>query len=376
MSKMKVKGIIGQNILKIFGILPIKNKIVFSSFLGDRYGGIPAEIFEKVKENNLDFKCIWLLNDVDKKIAGATCAKYMSFKALFHLATSRIWIDDVRKREWVVKRKGQYYIQTWHGLGPCLKKVELDAKEYLSEGYIDSIYNDSRMADLFISDCEWRVNNYRTAFNYEGEILKSAPVINRIKQKQADIDKRVRDSLGIGMDTKMLFYAPTFRDDGAIDCYNVDFESVCSALERRDGCKWCVVVRLHPLLAEKQDFISYSDKIINGTNYKSFEELLLVTNAFMTDYSGTIFQAMYLQKEMYIFAKDLEEYEKKNRSLYFSFEDLGLNVARNIDELLECISSYNKSIAEHSMCIVNEMFGYFDTEKDYLDRIIQIIENH
>ncbi len=113
------------------------------------------------------------MQDDTIKIDGAKVVKETSMKAIYHLATAKLWIDNSRKREWIIKRKGQYYVQTWHG-NVCIKTIEKDAEDYLDKPYIRCAKHDSQMADLMISGSKFRTKNYRSAFYYKGKYWSTA----------------------------------------------------------------------------------------------------------------------------------------------------------------------------------------------------------
>ena len=52
------------------------------------------------------------------------------------------------------------------------EEKEDEEQEEESKTYVKDAINDTKMADLFISDCKWQDDNYRNAFWYKGEILK------------------------------------------------------------------------------------------------------------------------------------------------------------------------------------------------------------
>ena len=85
--------------------------------------------------------------------------------------TAKVWVDSNRKEGYIRKRKGQFYIQTWHG-GVPLKKIEGDCEEYLGEVYIQRAKWDSAMTDLYLSNGGFCTDMYRRAFWYTGEILE------------------------------------------------------------------------------------------------------------------------------------------------------------------------------------------------------------
>lgn len=77
----------------------------------------------------------------------------------------------MRKDFSVRKRKGQYYIMTWHGgIGP--KKIEREAENQLDKFYIKKAKHDSQMVDLMIAESDFTYRKYRTMLWYNGEILK------------------------------------------------------------------------------------------------------------------------------------------------------------------------------------------------------------
>lgn len=374
---MKLNGFCLKALMYFFGIFPLTNKIVFSSFLGKRYSGNPKEIYEYLLKNqSIDANYIWLLDD-DKYSENVKSVPYISIRALYHLSTAKIWVDDVRKWAWVRKRKNQFYIQTWHGAGPCLKKIELDATNMLDSYYVKSLQKDSRNANLFISECEWRTKNIKSAFNYSGEIIKCCPRIKVYEYKKNEIQKKIKNIFSIEDKSKILLYAPTFRDDGSTSAFDLDYHKILSTLEDRDKVEWYVIVRLHPSLMEKQNLVNYDKHIINGTDYDSFEELLVSSDAFISDYSGTLFQSVYLEKETYIYAKDYLEYTSNNRELYFSLEEIGIPIAQLNDELIEFIKDYNKEkeVIKQKMKEFNKRIGYYDNYPEYNQLIVEKICN-
>ena len=120
-----------------FAWLPVdENKIVVNNQTGNSYGCNPKYIIEELIKQNCKFKIVWLTNpevdknDFDKSIK---LVKFKSLRALFELATAKIWIDNNRKsyhlRKGLRKKENQIYIQTWHGsLG--IKRIDMDVKAF------------------------------------------------------------------------------------------------------------------------------------------------------------------------------------------------------------------------------------------------------
>lgn len=65
---------------------------------------------------------------------GVRPVEYRSVASVKELQTAAVWIDNARKN-YGTKRKGQLYIQTWHG-GPGVKRIEKDVASELGERYV------------------------------------------------------------------------------------------------------------------------------------------------------------------------------------------------------------------------------------------------
>ena len=340
-------------------IFPVKkNKIVFSSFFGAKYNDNPKAISDELLKRK-DIQQIWLLpKDVPHPDTIKTVPP-SSVAALYHLATAKVWIDNSRKRGYVRKRKSQFYIQTWHG-GVGFKSVEGGAVETLKERYIEAAKNDSKMADAFISECEWKTQQYRRDFWYSGEIIKCGmPRSDIFFKDQNAISEKVRSALGINLNKRIVLYAPTFRKDNGMEAYNIDYDRLCDALEKKYGGKWCVVVRLHPEVSSKADFIRYNDRVVNGTVYEDINEILVASQFLISDYSSCIFDALFCKKKVILYAPDIEQYNAEDRHLTFKFDELPMAIARDNDELTHIINTFDDNAFEERRASFIEKMGYY-----------------
>ena len=159
-------------ILYAFRMFPIdKQKYVFSSYFSTKYNDNPRAIFEAMRSMHPEKKYIWLLRDTSINIDDAIVINANSLKALYHLATAKCWIDNCRKRSWVVKRSQQKYVQTWHG-GIALKRVEADVEDKLPHLYVKAAKRDSKMADVFLSGSKWQTESIKRSYWYDGTVLE------------------------------------------------------------------------------------------------------------------------------------------------------------------------------------------------------------
>ncbi|MBP5158976.1 MAG: CDP-glycerol glycerophosphotransferase family protein [Lachnospiraceae bacterium] len=278
--------------------------------------------------------------------------------AIWNLATARVWIDCNRKEPYILKRPGQYYIQTWHGSLP-LKKIENDCAELLGKKYMKNAKRDSRMADLFISNSEFCDRLYRRAFLYEGEIarLGSARLDGLILPDAKRIGRaktRLLDRFAAN-DVKLAVVAPTFRDgEGAASPFEaLDLERLADVLSRRFGGTFKIVVRSHPLDKTRPE--SLPDCAVWGGDSGDLYELLEIADVLVTDYSNTLFEYAYAGRPVFLFAQDVKEYAG-SRGMYFDYEELPYPHAKNMDELADAVLGYDEK-------------AYRARQKEFFDRI-------
>lgn len=352
-------------------------KIVVMSYYGGGYGDNGKAIVRSLLEKAPGLDIVWV-GRPDTEASIPQPLRYVRFRSMayyYELATAKVWIDNSRKGADVVKRRGQFYMQTWHG-SVALKRIEKDAQSHLSTGYLEDARHDSRMADVILSGCGFFTRLIRRAFWYDGEILEcGTPRLDKLFA--AGSDRSALRKLGIPDDKKVVLYAPTFRSNGVVDCYLRDFAQVLSALKARTGEDWAAAVRLHPNAARKANWISYSDTVINATSLPDLYELLPVADLVISDYSSLIFEAGMLNKPVFLYATDVESYGL-DRNFYFRLEELPFPLARNTVELLKIIGSFDENVYLERLEAFNDSIDYFEkgtASETAANRILEVIDN-
>lgn len=357
-----IRGLVGNIFMRLCGLLPLQDKIVFSSFNGKSFSDNPRAIYEEIRSQYGDkYKYIWLMQDKKVKISGVKVVKFPSLSEAYHLATAKLWIDNVRKRNWIVKRKGQYYVQTWHG-DLALKKIELDAADKLDTIYVNDAKHDSQIADLFISACKWSTDNFREAFWYDGKILEyGTPRSEILYKQQAPIRKKVIDSFGLNGDVKLLLYVPTFRNADSYKSYTIDYKKTVQALKQKFGGEWKVLVRFHPNINEKANLDPDIDYVINATDYEVTNELIAACDILITDYSSCMFDGMQAKKKVFLYASDIDEYNGE-RGMYFSFEELPFSLAQTNEQLEKNIIDFDEDKYIEEVHFFMNRINFFNNE--------------
>ena len=341
MSRMKI--IFCLLLFRSFWIFPIKkHKIVFTCFNGKGYGDSGKAICDYM--NGKDLTIVWLVDNIqdDSFPEWVKPVKNTFFGRAYHLATAKIWVDNCRKQPYIRKRRQQFYIQTWHGGFP-LKKIEKAVEDKLQEYYILSAKNDSRMIDVLLSNNAFLTRIFKNDFWYDGRIIECGCPRNDVFFKSNSvIENKIRDVFNISKDKKICLYAPTFRADGSLDAYNIDFKQLKIALKKKFGNNWVIIVRLHPNISKKGDALANcDDDIVNASEYGDMQELLVASDFMITDYSSCIFDYAITRKNCCIYASDIDDYFN-NRGFYIHLNECPFRIATDNKELIDTIEGFNE----------------------------------
>lgn len=348
---------------QIFRLLPIKeNKVVFMSYYGRGYSDNPKYIAEEMMKQNLDMQYVWVVTDEKKNDlpSNFVMTKLHSCSYIYHMSTAKIWIDNARKY-YCVKKKGQIYIQTWHG-GFGLKKIEKDVEDRLDKDYIKMAKRDAKQTDIMLSNSRTLTNLYRTSFWYEnGEILeKGLPRNDRLFCYEEEEVGVIRKKIGIPSEVKICLYAPTFRKGKNLDVYNLDYERCIKNLEKYFGGKWIVLLRLHPNIFNLSNNMMYNrEKIYNVSYYNDIQDLYIISDLAITDYSSIMFDFMLLRRPCFLYASDVNEY-RKERDFFVSLDSLPFPLAQNNNELEKIIESFNENRYYKEINRFKEYHGFCD----------------
>ncbi len=316
--------------------LPVnRHKIVLNNFQGRGYGDSPKYIAEEIIRQKLPYDLVWLVADLNMELpSGIRKVKLQSVRASYELSTAKVIISNVKVALPYHKKRSQFYIQTWHG-SMAFKAIEKDAQEKLNPNYLKETIADSKQINLFLSCNSVQTQEIQTIFWYDGEIFESGSPRNDMLYKPIQYKDAVKRKLGMEPSTKVVLYAPTFRDDFRTDVYNLDLALVSKSLSDSLGGEWRMLVRLHPNVM-KENIVKLTPDSIDVTSYPDMQELLLVADVLITDYSTIIYDMAIMRKVILLYAPDLDDY-KNNRGLKPIYFNLPSRINQSNDELMEYI---------------------------------------
>ena len=121
---------------------------------------------------------------------------------------------------------------------------------------------------------------------------------------------------------RVVLFAPTFRGEGNKDAYYPgDAFDVGRFMEAMPS-DVILIIKNHPFVREPI-FIpkEYADRVLDLTGKEHINDLMLLCDLLITDYSSCIFEAAILKLPMLFYAFDLSEYEE-TRDFYFDYEEM------------------------------------------------------
>lgn len=298
---------------------------------------------------------------------------YFSIDYLKEISTAKIIISNIRIGPlfYFNKRKGQFYIQTWHS-SVRLKKIEGDAAETLGEDYIEHAKEDSSKCDLIISGCDFSTNIFANSFWYDGKILKcGTPRCDILLDNSCKAFDKVRTFYGLNTETQIVLYAPTFRDNCDDELHGIPAAELITALQKHFGSNWVFLYRLHPNLEKTVE--SPMKDAINATSYPDMQELIAASQMLITDYSSCMFDMAFCNKPCILYAPDFDEYVAKERGLYFDIMKFPFPVAKSGSELVFCITSFDAAKYQGELNMFMQQLGSYE-DGHACERVAEVIE--
>ncbi len=335
---------------------PILNEhlIVFEAFSGKRCGGNLRAIYEQLMEDERyrDFRYVWIVNDVeahaDLKVRRHTrVVKKDSPSAFILYAKAKYWFNNVALPNYLIPRPHQVYVETWHGTP--LKKLgndieyEVDPRQSLAEMH-KKYYIKGRKMDYLVSPSKFYSEKMISSFRLdkskkEDIILETGYPRNDALFTFTEEDvARIREEIGVPDGKKVILYTPTWRDnefkkgEGFQYKEAVDFGRLMEEL----GDEYVLLFRAHHQIGFK-DVAHDVPGVIDVTEVDDVNDLYIISDLMITDYSSTMFDYGNLRRPMVFFMYDLDEYQGEIRDFYFDINELPGPIVKTQEELADAI---------------------------------------
>ncbi|GAA2460468.1 bifunctional glycosyltransferase family 2 protein/CDP-glycerol:glycerophosphate glycerophosphotransferase [Streptomyces mauvecolor] len=319
--------------------LPVSDDLAVFSAYGNRgYACSPAAIEAKVRELVPGMRTAWITTPEQDATVPSTTPRLRpdSFGYFAALARAKYLVNNVEFDHRLVKRPGQILLQTHHGTP--LKNVGLDLTDRPAAS------RDTDAARLLADADKWdyalSANRHATlvgerAFPAAYTTLEYGSPRNDVLRRATPAGVAgLRELLGVPGQSTVVLYAPTHRDYSRSQHLPLDLERLGRAL----GPEFFLLTRAHFTYRAPLNRTPLS-RVLDVTGYPSVEELFLVSDALITDYSSLMFDYATLDRPIVIVDDDREAYEAA-RGTYFDLRSCPPGaVARNEDELIDIFTT-------------------------------------
>ena len=365
--------------------------ILFEVFGGRNYACSPKAIYQYMSQDKRfqDYTFVWAFKDIESHqfLLDSKTILIPSKSKLYYryLATAKYWIVNSLVEPAIKKKKNQIYVQCWHGTP--LKKLRYDIEV---EGSVLNTIEEIRKRndldaikfDYFISPSKYCTEKFTSAFNLiklgkENILIEQGyPRNDYLLTYQKKDVSRIKKELNIPKDKKVILYAPTFRDNqhtsgvGYTYHLGINFDT----LKKEFSEEYIILFRTHYYVSNSFDFESYKGFIYDVSSYDDINELYIISDVLITDYSSVFFDFANLKKPILFYMYDLDEYKNKLRDFYIDLSILPGPIVETEKELMNEIKNIDKHDKKY-----NKKYEKFNKTFNYLDdgnaakRVVEVI---
>ena len=229
-------------------------------------------------------------------------------------------------------------VQLWHAPGASKKfggSVDIESRPILKK-----ISNNT---DWLIVTSDDIKKYYAEAFQISENKIKALGLPRMDYYFENHDSKELKNKFckdyGISPDKKIILYAPTFRDEEEFN--NVFNYFDLEKFNKELSDEYVLALRLHPKIKNfyKED-ISSKGQYIDVSDFKNEQELMLLSDMLITDYSSIMIEYAILNRPIVFFTYDLDNYLSKERGFYYDFEKTVPGpIVYTSDELIDAIKN-------------------------------------
>lgn len=327
-------------------IIPMNNNMaIYQSFHGKSYSCSPKAVHEYLSDIK-GYKGIWVLDNEYTEVPDNTIiVKPNTLRYYYYMIRAKYFVNNGNFPDFYEKREKAIHLQTWHGTP--LKKlgadIDIKSPSYKENNSHELKRRNSRW-DYLIGPNKYTSDILKRAFEFNKTMLDTGYPRNDVLYRYKDIDKvnTIKEKLGIHKDKKVILYAPTWRDSDfhsgqSNQPYNLKFD--IEKFKEKFSDEYVLLLRLHYRDASRLS-LGKDDIVINASFYDDIQELYLISDMLITDYSSVMFDYANLKRPMIFYCYDYKKYKNQMRGCYFNFASAAPGpLVFDDDQLFEAIDN-------------------------------------
>lgn len=352
--------------------------MLFASYGGRKFDDSPKAIYDEIckRKEFKDWNLIWaFVNPEQFDVPRGNKVKIDTLAFFKLLLTSHVWVSNSGMSRGIEYKDNRIIkVETWHG--SVLKKGCGEENQgalggkVVFKGELDNKTIRCAQSNLDVEVLSRLFHATPDSFVKEGFPRNDALV----KATLNDVFL-AKQKLGIAANKKVILYAPTWRD------YKLDNKNNVFCKPPIDLNKWkselgnefILLFRAHYAVTAALEIIE-DDFVKDVSDYPCINDLYLASDMLISDYSSAIIDYAILEKPIFNFPYDLEEFETK-RGLYLNLYDfIPCGVFKNENELISAILNYTSSdyaYKIHRCRIEHATYANGNASKAMVDKIME-----
>ncbi len=351
----KVYRILFSRVFKFMGrfVKTDDNLVVFLSFMGTKYNDSPRLIYEYIqaRSNYKKLKCVWAF--VHPEYYPELNTVKIDTLSFFILALkAKYWVSNTQfERGLSFKKKATKYLYTTHGAGFKLCGNSAPGRHDF----------DFSSVNVLCVESEYEKMIFRTSFNAKEESFLACgrPYSDALWNVTEDRKKQLKERLKLPKNKKVILYAPTWRDSknsGA--SYDIAPPIHFEQWEKELKNEYIVLFRAHHITTKILG-IKFNDFVINVSEYNDVNELMIVSDILISDYSSMITDFAILERPIISFAYDYDTYIKEKGTYVDLQKTLPNGVCKTEEEVLSQIKNLDYNVEKKKAKLFKEQFNQY-----------------
>lgn len=351
------------------------NIILFESYWGRQFACSPRALYEELLKSadRKKYKIVWAFEkperyqELFRQDKNTVLVRYHSREHIRYYARAGYWITNSRTPAGIWKKRGQVYVQTWHGTP--LKKIGCDVVNHQDIAAANrrtyrNYRKEGRQLDYLVSPSPFYTEKLGSALgmtHMAGRVLEEGYPRNdclfTFTRQEAD---ELKEELGIPGNKKVILYAPTWRENqheaGVGYTYRMGLD--LKGLRKELASDYVILFRVHYMVRRLFDFDGYEGFLYDVSDYSDISRLYIIADMLVTDYSSVFFDYANLKRPILFYMYDFQEYKEELRDFYFDISLLPGPVIKEEADIGKAVRNLEKTfVYDERYQAFNERFN-------------------